>query len=40
METMAEFNYEIIHQKGLENGRANALSWKPEYNMGCIIIKG
>ena len=40
MEIIAEFNYKIIHQKGLENGRANILSWKPEYNIGHIITKG
>ena len=39
-ETMAEFNYKIIHRKGLENGRANALSRKPEYDMGRVITKG
>ena len=37
---MAEFNYKIIHRKGLENGRANALSRKPEYNTEHVITKG
>ena len=40
METIAEFNYEIIHWKGLENKRADTLSWKPEYNTEHIITKG
>ena len=37
---MAEFNYKIIHRKGLENGRADVLSWKPKYDIGRIITKG
>ena len=37
---MAKFNYKIIHQKGLENRRANALSRKPKYNTGRVITKG
>ena len=40
MEIIAEFDYKIIHWKELENRRANILSWKPKYNIGCIIIKG
>uniref|UniRef100_A0A8H7N3U5 RNA-directed DNA polymerase n=1 Tax=Bionectria ochroleuca TaxID=29856 RepID=A0A8H7N3U5_BIOOC len=30
-EYLSQFDYEIIHRKGSENGRADALSRKPEY---------
>ena len=35
---MAKFNYKIIHQKGSKNGRANVMSWRPDYNTGQPII--
>ena len=39
MKIIAEFNYKIIHQKGLKNRRANTLSWKLKYNIKYIITK-
>jgi hypothetical protein len=39
-ETMAEFDYEIIHRKGSENGRADALSRRPDYNTGQPVVHG
>lgn len=39
-ETLAEFDFEIIHRKGSENGRADAMSRRPDYDTGQPIIKG
>jgi hypothetical protein len=39
-ETLSEFDYEIIHTKGSENGRADALSRRPDYDTGEAIASG
>ncbi|KAM4057840.1 integrase core domain-containing protein [Hirsutella rhossiliensis] len=39
-ECLSEFDYEIIHRKGTENGRADALSRRSDYDTGAPIVKG
>lgn len=39
-ETLAEFDYEIIHRKGSENGRADAMSRRADYDTGQPVIRG
>lgn len=39
-ETMAEFDYEILHRKGSENGRADAMSRRADYNTGQPVVHG
>jgi hypothetical protein len=39
-ETLAEFDFEIIHRKGTENGRADAMSRRPDYDNGQPVIQG
>jgi hypothetical protein len=31
---LSEYNFEICHIKGTSNGRADALSWRPDYDQG------
>jgi hypothetical protein len=31
---LSEYNFEICHIKGTSNGRADALSWQPDYDQG------
>ncbi|KAM4062066.1 reverse transcriptase (RNA-dependent DNA polymerase) [Hirsutella rhossiliensis] len=37
-ECLSEFDYEIIHRKGTENGRADALSRRSDYDTGAPIL--
>ncbi|KAF4476546.1 Transposon Tf2-9 polyprotein [Colletotrichum fructicola Nara gc5] len=44
-EFLSEFNFRIIHRKGSDNGRADALSRRPDYNVPVpeetqVILKG
>jgi vacuolar-type H+-ATPase subunit I/STV1 len=39
-EYLSEFDYVIIHKKGLENGRADALSRRSDYDTGEKIASG
>ena len=39
-ETLSEFDVEIIHRKGSENGRADALSRRSDYDTGKEIVRG
>jgi transposase InsO family protein len=39
-ETLAEFDFKIVHRKGSENGRADALSRRADYDNGQPVIQG
>ena len=39
-EALSTFDYVLIHRKGSENGRADALSRRPDYDKGPITNKG
>jgi hypothetical protein len=40
VETLAEFNFKIVHRKGSENSRADALSRRSNYNNRQPVIQG